>query len=60
QNSILCIDLLTSFRQHSKNDIFLNNSGHYDNWHLAEYGHELSAKEILRFLQENELLLRSQ
>lgn len=57
QNSILCIDLLESFREHSKEDIFLlNNSGAYDIWHLTRYGHELSAAVILRFLQERKLL----
>ncbi|MHC4596399.1 MAG: SGNH/GDSL hydrolase family protein [Planctomycetota bacterium] len=58
-NSILCIDLLPSFRQHPKEDIFfLSNSQVYDIWHLTEYGHELCAEEILRFLQERKLLLR--
>ena len=51
QNSILCIDLLPSFRQHPKEDIFLlDKEKYYDIWHLTEYGHELSAEEILRFL----------
>jgi hypothetical protein len=56
KNSILCIDLLTSFRQHSKEDIFLlNKSGYYDVWHLADYGHKLSAQEIAHFIRENNL-----
>jgi len=59
RNSILCIDLLPSFRQHPKEDMFLrNNSGHYDMWHLTEYGHELSAEEMLRLVQERKLLVR--
>ncbi|MBI5056917.1 MAG: hypothetical protein HZB61_09925 [Nitrospirae bacterium] len=57
QNSIPCIDLLTPFRQHRKEDIFfLNNSGFYDVWHLTENGHEISAEAISRFLLENNLL----
>lgn len=57
QNSILCIDLLPSFRQHPKEDIFLlNSSGYYDIWHLTEYGHALAAEEVLCLLQEKELL----
>jgi hypothetical protein len=57
QNSLLCIDLLASFRQHPKERIFLlNNSGYYDIWHLTEYGHERSAEAILRFLQVRKLL----
>jgi hypothetical protein len=56
-NSILCIDLLPSFKHHPKKEIFLlNNSNYYDIWHLTEYGHELCAKEILRFLQERKLI----
>jgi hypothetical protein len=58
QNSILCIDLLPSFRLHPEEDIFLlNKLEDYDIWHLTEYGHELSAEEILRFLQVRKLLL---
>jgi hypothetical protein len=57
QNSILCIDLLPSFRQHPKEDIFLlDKEKYYDIWHLTEYGHELSAEEILRFLPVKQLL----
>ncbi len=60
QNSILCIALLPSFRQHTKKDIFLlDKEKYYDIWHLTEYGHELSAEEILRFLQVKELLSAS-
>lgn len=57
QNSIPCIDLLPSFRRHPKEDIFLlDKQGFYDIWHLTEYGHRLSAEEVLRFLREEELL----
>jgi lysophospholipase L1-like esterase len=57
QNSIPCLDLLPAFRQHRKEDIFLlNNSPFYDIWHLTEAGHDLSAREIERFLRENKLL----
>ena len=57
QNSIPCIDLLPSFREHRKQDVFLlHTAGHYDVWHLTEYGHDVTAKEILRFLQRNRLL----
>ncbi|MCP4610202.1 MAG: hypothetical protein GY845_15950 [Planctomycetes bacterium] len=61
QNSILYIDLLELFRQHPKESIFLLRNSNYpksnDIWHLTEYGHELCAEEILRFLQERKLLL---
>ena len=57
QRSIRCLDLWPSFRQHRKEDIFLlNNSPFYDVWHLTEAGHDLSAKEIERFLVDNRLL----
>lgn len=57
QRSIRCLDLLPSFRQHRKEDIFLlNKSPFYDVWHLTEAGHDLSAKEIERFLGDNRLL----
>jgi hypothetical protein len=56
RNSILCLDLLPLFRRDRKENIFLlNNSGYYDIWHLTEYGHEVSAETLRRFLQENGL-----
>jgi len=57
KNSIYCIDLLTSFKQHPKEDIFfLNASRYYDIWHLTKYGHDLCAKEISNFLKEKGIL----
>ena len=57
QNSIYCVDLLNLFRQYVKEDVFLLNSfGFYDIWHLTEFGHEITAKRIWNFLQENGLL----
>ncbi len=57
RNSILCLDLLPSFKRDLKENIFLlNNSGYYDIWHLTEHGHAVSAEAIRRFLQENNLL----
>lgn len=57
ERSIFCLDLLPPFRQYPKGDIFfVNNPVYYDIWHLTEFGHELSAREILRFLQEKELV----
>jgi len=57
KNSILCMDLLESFRRHPKEDLFLlGNSGYYDIWHLTEHGHSFAAEEILRFLQKEDLL----
>lgn len=57
EKSLPCLDLLPSFRQHAKEDIFLlDQEKFYDIWHLTNYGHELSAAEIVRFLREQELL----
>jgi hypothetical protein len=57
ETSILCLDLLPSFRQHPQEDTFLlNHSSFYDIWHLTESGHDLSAREIERFLEDNKLL----
>lgn len=57
QAAIPCLDLLPSFRQHPQEDTFLlNHSSFYDIWHLTESGHDLSARELERFLQENKLL----
>lgn len=50
QHSIYCIDLLDPFRGYRQEDIF------FDLWHLTEYGHDLSAQEMFRFLQEQNLL----
>ena len=57
ENSIPCLDLLPAFRKQSKEDIFvLDKEGRDDIWHLTDSGHKLSAEEIRRFLQEQELL----
>lgn len=57
EKSIPCLDLLPSFRQHAKEDVFLlDQEKFYDIWHLTNYGHLLSAEEILRFLREQKLL----
>lgn len=57
EKSLGCLDLLPSFRQHAKEDIFLlDQEKFYDVWHLTNYGHVLSAEEILRFLREQQLL----
>ena len=57
EESIPCLDLLPSFRRHRKEDVFiLDKEGRDDIWHLTDYGHELSANEIQKFLQEKELL----
>lgn len=57
EKSLLCLDLLPSFRQHAKEDVFLlDQEKFYDIWHLTNYGHELTAEEIVRFLREQQLL----
>ena len=57
QNSIQCLDLLPSFKLHRKEDIFvLDKEGHDDIWHLTDYGHELSAREIQKFLIQKGLI----
>ena len=57
EKSVPCLDLLPSFRQQGKEKIFLlNNSPFYDIWHLTEAGHDVSAREIERFLGERKLL----
>jgi lysophospholipase L1-like esterase len=57
EKSVPCLDLLPSFRQQGKERVFLlNNSPFYDIWHLTEAGHDLSAREIERFLSERKLL----
>jgi lysophospholipase L1-like esterase len=57
EKSLPCLDLLPSFRQHPKEDIFLlDQEKFYDIWHLTKYGHELSAAEIVSFLRERQLL----
>jgi lysophospholipase L1-like esterase len=55
--AIPCLDLLPSFRQHPQEETFLlNHSSFYDIWHLTESGHDLSAREIERFLRDRKLL----
>ncbi len=57
EKSLPCLDLLPSFRQHDKEDLFLlDNEKFYDIWHLTNYGHLLSAEEILLFLDQQGLL----
>ena len=57
QNSIPCLDLLPSFKLHRKEDIFvLDKEAYHDIWHLTDYGHEVTANEIQKFLIEKELL----
>jgi hypothetical protein len=57
ERSIPCLDLLPSFRQHRKEDLFLlDQEVFYDIWHLTEQGHERTAEELMRFLQEENLL----
>jgi hypothetical protein len=57
ENSIPCLDLLPALRKHSKEDVFvLGKEGRDDQWHLTDAGHQVTATEILRFLQERQLL----
>jgi lysophospholipase L1-like esterase len=57
RQSIPCLDLLPAFKRHAKRDIFLlDRSGYQDVWHLTEYGHRVSAEELLRFMDERNLL----
>jgi lysophospholipase L1-like esterase len=57
QNAIHCLDLLPAFKRHPKRDLFLlERSGYQDVWHLTEYGHRVSADELLRFMHEQRLL----
>jgi len=57
ENSIPCLDLLPSFKQHRKEDLFmLDREGRADVWHLTEYGHAVTAQELLRFLQAQKVL----
>ena len=57
ERAIPCLNLLPSFKRHRKEDIFvLDKEGHDDIWHLTDYGHELSATEIQKFLLEKEVL----
>lgn len=57
QRSIPCIDLLPALRRHPKGSVYmLGRSGYDDIWHFTELGHELCAKELLRFLNDEGLL----
>ncbi|MGI8836940.1 MAG: hypothetical protein ACR2H4_09930, partial [Pyrinomonadaceae bacterium] len=57
EKSLPCLDLLPSFRQHAKEEIFLlDQERFYDIWHLTNYGHQLSGEEIVRFLRDQRLL----
>jgi len=57
RNDIPCIDLLPSFKNYSKADIFrLNRSEYLDIWHLTEFGHQVTAREMERFLREANLI----
>jgi len=57
QNNIQHLDLLPAFKKHRQEDLFLLQNGEwYDIWHLTEYGHEISAQEIAKYLKENNLL----
>jgi hypothetical protein len=57
RSSIYCLDLLPAFRRYAKEDLYLlDREWYYDIWHLTEFGHEVSAREILRFIQEKRLL----
>jgi lysophospholipase L1-like esterase len=57
ENSIPCLDLLPTFKKHSKQDVFiLDREGRDDIWHLTEYGHNLSAEKIQQFLQAKGLV----
>lgn len=59
ERALPCLDLLPTFKQRAKQDVFLlNNSGYYDVWHLTESGHELTAREMARFMRERGLLRR--
>lgn len=56
RNGIPCLDLLPAFRRRRKEDVFLlERSGYVDVWHLTDYGHRVSAEELLRFLEEHRL-----
>ena len=57
ERSLRCLDLLPPFRRHDEGEIFLlDKEGHDDIWHLTRFGHELTARELLRFLREERLL----
>jgi lysophospholipase L1-like esterase len=57
QNDIHCIDLLPSFKNYAKDDMFLLNRSQYlDIWHLTEFGHKVSANEIFHFLRDENLI----
>ena len=57
ERSIPCLDLLPSFRQHPKEDLFLlDQEVFYDIWHLTEQGHERTAVELMHFLKDKNLL----
>lgn len=51
---IQCIDMLESFREHGKDELFLLGSAGYDDvWHLSARGHEVAARALNEWLQAN-------
>jgi lysophospholipase L1-like esterase len=57
EHSLLCLDLLPTFREHQGEDLFLgHHSGYLDVWHLSDRGHILVADELRRFLEEHDLI----
>ena len=57
ESSIPCLDVLTAFREHAGEKLFLGRDfGFNDIWHLTERGHQLVAEELEVFILEQGLL----
>ena len=57
ERSLLCLDLLPSFREHGGSELFLGKQlGYTDIWHLSSKGHDLVADELRDFLEEHGLI----
>ncbi len=57
ERSMLCLDLLPSFREHGGEELFLGRQlGYTDIWHLSNRGHILVADELRQFIEERDLI----
>jgi hypothetical protein len=53
EKHIICVDFLPVFKKYPMGDIFfLQRPRYYDVWHLKDFGHQVTAEELLRQLEE--------
>jgi hypothetical protein len=49
----MCVDFLPVFKKYPIGDIFfMQRPRYYDVWHLKDFGHQVTAEELLRQLEE--------